>query len=582
MSVDGLVSLAALEVGCDDGLLRHLARLEAEDHLVTRHVARTVRLHLALLQRRPDLLWPVLYAHSAFVDSPSGRRLGVASAGPDMPVLEQVHRWTAEWKALHPGTAWLRARTPPAIGSTCVAELRGLEAPRVVDVSDDAVLLETAAGWRRWSPSTAEVLHVAPPPPRSADFVSSGSGLMFRRDGPPVWLIPPAQQVTNLWRSLDGTRVTCLVRNDEGTAGCVFDGRTGEALSTVLLTEFGDGNDDDACFIVASGDVTAYSTGAGVTVQRPRGADELEVEAGACSSAAVAASGDCFASVEQGVVRFHRPQPGRHRPQRTTGPILFSAHGELALVGDVVLDADGEVRRLSGDAFGRWQQGPEPRSHRLTGQRFSWSTAFAIGSSAFLTGLEWELENSPSFTGFSWSGDGLLLARWRRGASQVNLLSRTGARTVETGAPLEAVALDQTGSVMALLLLDGTVQLQAGGVRLRTMVGATGLSFVASDQALLVGGRSGSVVIDLAGRERWRTMEPLGTLEALTRRAEWQSGLREPSLAEQLTLTERDGLSEWRLAERTASFPATGPWERSPGDGLVIGPDGFALVFEPG
>lgn len=588
-----LVSLAALEVACDEGVTKHLERLEHEavarppvERFVLERVKEALSIHLALLQERPDALWPVLYAHCAFVDSPRARTFGVSAPGPEMPVFELVGRWLWERRALEPDAPWLRALTPTTPwGGALVAELRRFDAPRVTSMSETEIEFEVKEHTYRWRFGSGEHWPVkrpaAPGLPRGF-AMPPGGGLTFVRDGTVVWLIPPGWTVSDC--STQAERFVCQGSDLDETFGFVFDTRSGEQVASVELPV------SVAPALSPDGAQLVWQNRNAVVMVRTLATGlEQGVGAAPASSLAVSPSGALVATVEEGLVRVRRlrPLPIEARPfvERSLGP-LFSPDGSALLLGQYVLDGhDGSVKAQHQHVHREYLEGgPAPYGVFLGRERLCVSEAITTDT------LELETRHTTRFAGVhaslshrvAWSGDGRVFAKCLRQRSTVTLHTQHGQSTVEASGPLEAIALDQLGAQLALLHTDGTVELQAGGTRLRRFPGATAIAFIADDRAIAVGSRSSTVVIGLDGTERWNAAEPFAPVGARRARVEWLSGLRQPSLAESLWRTISNGLLVvTKGGGRPAVFPSLTPeWVPSPSGATLVN-GSTLLAWEP-
>lgn len=586
-----LVSLAALEVACDEGVTKHLERLEHEavarppvERFVLERVKEALSIHLALLQERPDALWPVLYAHCAFVDSPRARTFGVSAPGPEMPVFELVGRWLWERRALEPDTPWLRALTPTTPwGGALIAELRRFEAPALAVMSETSVdfnAADEAWSWRFSTGESSPVKRHAFPVPHTV-AMPAGGGLTLQRGADVQWLIPPGWAVSDLSRRAD--RLVCQGSDLDETFAFVFDTRTGEQLASVEL------RGSVAPALSTDGAQLVWQNRNGVvTVRTLATGFEQGVAAAPASSLAVSPSGALVATVEEGVVRVRRVRPlteARPFVERSLGP-LFSPDGSALLLGQYVLDGnDGTVKTTHQHVHVEYLEGgPAPYGVFLGRERLCVSEAFttetielATRHVTTLAGVHATLSNRVA-----WSGDGRVFAKCQRQRSTVTLHTQHGQSTVEASGPLEAIALDQLGAQLALLHTDGTVELQAGGTRLRRFPGATAIAFIADDRAIAVGSRTSTVVIGLDGSERWNAPEPFAPIGARRSRVEWLSGLRPPSLAESLWRTVSNGLLVvTKGGGRAAVFPSASPeWVPSP-SGATLVHGSTLLVWEP-
>jgi hypothetical protein len=586
---DALVSLAALEVACDEGVTPHLARLDeamtqvsGADRLVLARVREALAIHLALLTERPDALWPALYAHCAFVDSPRARAFGSSAPGPDMPVFTQVGRWLDERRALHPGAPWLRALTPTTPwGGGLVAELRGFEAPRVVSMTDDEVVFESKGQHSAWRWATGAVRPVAAPPEPVTPAVRHDAGLAIDRgDGRVTWLVDAAFTVSSVTTSADGRVLACLASEFEDTLAFAFDVATTRQLTSVECDE------DARLGLSADGRWLAVRGRDDVTrVEALDGSRSMGAPSPFPSSLVVSGAG-LLAQVERDVVRVRRPQPMPAPPP--PGPGLgtaFSRDGSALLLGPWVLDgATGDLRARHPYRTGNWLEGgPAPFGVRLTPERLCASLGFSVEVFELATGRPRRLQGVTALlrNRVAWSGDGRVFALCDLGGDVVTLHLPTGTQRVQASGPLEAIALDETGSQLALLHADGTLELQAGGTRLRSVPGANGVAFLANDRALAVGGRSSTAVVGLDGVERWRAAEPFTPTDSDAARLEWKSGLRPPSLAERLALTSGRGLLEATLDGARALFPSSEVgWLPSPSTGLLASGQ-VVLAWEP-
>lgn len=588
-----LVSLAALEVACDEGVTKHLERLENElisrspsERFVLERVKEALSIHLALLQERPDALWPVLHAHCAFVDSPRARTFGVSAPGPEMPVFELVGRWLWERRALEPDTPWLRALTPTTPwGGALVAELRRFEAPRVTSMTETEIDFEVKEHAYRWRFGSGE--HWTVKRPASAGLphgfaLPSGGGLTFARNGTVQWLIPPGWAVSDV--STRAERLVCQGSDLDETFAFVFDTRTGEQLASIEVRV------SVAPSLSTDGAQAVWQNRDGVVMVRTLATGlEQGVAAAPASSLAVSRSGALVATVEEGVLRVRRvrPLPATSRPfvERSLDPI-FSPDGSALLLGQYVLDGnDGAVKATHQHVHREYLEGgPAPYGVFLGRERLCVSEAFTTET------LELSTRHVTTFAGVhamhthrvAWSGDGRVFAKCQRQRPTVTLHTQHGQSTVEASGPLEAIALDQLGAQLALLHTDGTVELQAGGTRLRRFPGATAIAFIADDRAIAVGSRTSTVVIGLDGKERWGAAEPFAPVGPRRSRVEWLSGLRQPSLAESLWRTAANGLLVvTKGGGRPAVFPSfSSEWVPSP-SGATLANGTTLLTWEP-
>ncbi len=579
MSVDALVSLAALEVACDEGVVAHLGRLEealaraeGSDAAVLSAVRETLGIHLALLQRRPDALFGVLYAHAAFVDSPAARRFGLSRAGPEMDVHRQVHRWLEERRTLHPHRPWLRSLVPTTPwGGSLLSELRQLEGATVRRVTRDAVELEVkGAGWR-WTPRSGalETCDLTPAP-RVPLVHPEGGGLAVGRGGALQWLLEPPWRIGSIATSDDGRRIACHAEADDEAEIFVFELPSGRQLTSVEPSA-------STLALSPSGAFLAFRARGGPLLvhEIATGRQEGVASLGDVGALAVDDSGRWLAVAGERVVRLRQvhPAPWSAPVRRGLGP-AFSRDGSGMLLGQYVLSGDdGSVRAVHAHRDGEYLEGgPAPNGVRLTRDRLCVSTPFATECLDLADGTTRALALHASLVHrVAWSGDGRVFARVRRHQQLVELASVDRQWTVDAQVPLEAIALDFTGSQLALLHADGTVQLQAGGTTLRRFPGATALAFLADDRALAVGGASATVVLGLDGSERWRSSDRFAANDGVCAEVEWRSGLRSPSIAEALHAKMADGLLTLSTGPRSAVFPSTSPsLLRSPSGGVLV------------
>jgi hypothetical protein len=585
MSTLGLISLAALEVACDEGVTPHLGRLEeaagravGNERFVLERVLEALRIHLALLQRRPDAVWPCLYAHCAFVDSPRARRFDVSAPGPDMPMFEQVGRWLEERRALYPGRPWLKAVTPTTPwGGSLEAELRPDEPVVVRRVDTHRTLFSTKERFFSWTAATGAVQPAVEPPPvpRSQLTTPKQGGLVLERGGQTRWLLEPIWSVSSVVVSDTGTVAACLAWEDEGCLAFAFDLASGQQLASDPGT---------AVALSPNGRFLAFRDDAGVTIVRDLHGDaRLGVVSAEPTSLAVTDDGRHLAQVEAGVVRRYRPHPG---PWPTPFPLdawstTFSRDGSKLLVGPWVLDgADGDV--VVRHDFTRpnfLEGGPAPFSTRLTPQRLCINEGFRAVVYDFQSRTQRlvPLSATSRFTA-CWSGDGLVYALARRGEDHLLRFDGRTPQRLDAGGPLEALALDETGSRLACLLADGTLSLQARGTALRQIPAGRSVCFLADDTALAVGGTGFTVVLGLDGQERFRRDNAFEPTDADAAQLEVEAGLRSPSRAEAVALGHRDGL----LEAPGAVFPAdrsSKPWLRAP-RGTLLARGNTVLSFE--
>lgn len=578
--MDALVTLAALEVACDEGVSPHLARLSeaaatasGPRKLVLERTREALSIHLALLQRHPQALWPVLYAHTAFVDSPRARTFGVSAAGPEMPVFSQVGRWLEERRRLHPGTPWLRALTPTTPwGGALVAELRGLSSPRLAAASEEAVTVDVGAERVSWRPSSGARESQPRPAPSGPPVLSPpGGGLAVPRGQGTQWLLQPGWSVGRVAQSADGARLACVAEDGDEAFLFVFDLDSGEQVDSASAPI------SDGLALSPDGAFLAFQAEVGVTtIRRFGGHQDARVFTGRASSLAVSADGRTLAQVEDSVVRLYRTDlRARPSPFVAEAPApMFSRDGAVLMLGRFLFDGvDGSSRGLHGLSPREvLAGGPPPGGRRLTPQRLCVSDDLTTETRELTTGVvtSYRFSHIGSRHRVAWSGDGRLFAACRHGDQTVTLCWADGLREVRATGPVEALALDETGSQLALLHLDGTVELQAGGTRLRRFPGATALAFLAGDSALAVGGARSTAVVGLDGRERWHAERPFDGSDAAAADIEWRSGLRPPSVAERLELTTAEGLLTARHGADAAVFPATdATWLRAPASTLL-------------
>ncbi|MCU0702096.1 MAG: hypothetical protein MUC96_36840, partial [Myxococcaceae bacterium] len=188
-----------------------------------------------------------------------------------------------------------------------------------------------------------------------------------------------------------------------------------------------------------------------------------------------------------------------------------------------------------------------------------------------------EMSATSRFTA-CWSGDGLVYAMARRGDERLVRFDGQATQRLEARGPIEALALDETGSRLACLLSDGTLSLQPQGAPLRQVPGGRSVTFLANDTAIAVSGPGFSVVLGLDGRERFRTALAFEPTDTAAAGLEVLAGLRQPSCAEALSLSVEDGL----LDASGAVFPADAssePWLRSP-RGSLLAKGNMVLSFE--
>lgn len=579
MSIDALVSLTALEVACDEGVVSHLGRLEealaradGADAAVLTTVREVLGIHLALLQRRPDALFGVLFAHAAFVDSPSARRFGVSRPGPEMDVHRQLHRWLEERRALHPHQPWLRSLVPTTPwGGSLVAELRQLEGATVRRVTDEAVELEVKGeGWR-WTTRTGALESFALAPAPQVPLVRpDGGGLAIGRGADLHWLLEPPWRIGAIATSDDGKRIACHAEADDEVEIFVFELPSGRQLTSVEPSA-------SALALSPSGAFLAFRARGGALLvhEISTGRQEGVAALGDVGSFAVDDSGRWLAVAGARVVRLrqvHRA-PWPSPVSRGLGP-SFSRDGSGLLLGQYVLSGDdGSVRAVHAHRTGEYLEGgPALNGVRLTRERLCVSTPFATELLELDGGTTRALPLRASLSHHvAWSGDGRVFARVGRQQQVVHLASVDREWTVDAQVPLEAIALDFTGSQLALLHADGTVQLQAGGTKLRRLPGATALAFLADDRALAVGGSNATVVLGLDGSERWRSSDRFSANDGVCAEVEWRSGLRSPSVAEALQATFADGLLTLSMGPRSAVFPSSST-------SLVRSPSGRVLI----
>lgn len=562
-SADALVSLAALEVACDEGVVPHLARLDealgratGADRAIIGCVREVLGVHLELLRRRPDALWPVLWARAAFVDSPAARALNPGgSFGPELTLHQRAHEWLEDYRALHPNRPWLRALVPTTPREGLVAELRLLDRATVHAVSAEAVHLEREQRHWRWDVRTGTVSPLERPAVASALVTPPGGGLAVKRGAQLDWLLDPAWHVSVVSESADGRRAACHAEDLDEAVVLVFDLASGRQLASLTPSS-------TAVALSPTGAQVAFGR-RGVTVvhELSSGRERVVARWGSVSSLAVDDAGEWLAQVEDGVTRVCRPA-ATARPTPLTeafGP-GFSSDGSVAVLGGFLLSGlDGTVlARHEHRRRTYLEGGPAPNGVRVTAERLCVSEAFFTETIDVHSGEARRLPLEANLAHrVAWSGDGRVFARVRRGESTIELATAERQWTVEAGRPLADLALDHTGSQLALLHGDGTVQLQAGGTRLRQLPGATSVAFLANDRAIAVGGAATTVVLGLDGSERWRSSDRFSASDRRCAEVEWQSGLRAPSLAESLRPTLADGLLTVRLGDREAVFPAS-------------------------
>ena len=576
---DALLSLAALEVACDEGVTPHLARLDdaisrssGSELTVLARVREALAIHLSLLQQRPDALWPTLYAHAAFVDSPRARTFGVSTEGPEMPMFEQVGRWLAERRHLHAGTPWLRALTPTTPwGDSLVAELRTLDGARVVSMTDDEALLGVGESFFRWRWAVGSVTPVAAPA-RGPDPVvrPPTGGLALNRGKELSWVLEPGWSIWSV--ALSTARVACLAWDGDETIVFVFELASGQQVASF------ESSGTNGVALSPDGAWLAWRSSGGTTsVRHLDSGVQVGVSSAAFSSVAVATAGRHLCVAEDGAIRVYRPRAElRPRPFVTRPlPPMFSRDGNVLVVGQFVLDGvEGDVRLTHRHTVHEYLEGgPAPWAERLTPQRLCVCDGMTTETLDLATGrvTSYSGVHAAHWHRVAWSGDGLTFAVCRHGRESVSLHSPLGQRTVEASGPLEAIALDQTGSQLALLHTDGTVELQAGGTRLRKLPGATGLAFLSNDRAIAVGGLTSTVVLGLDGTERWSAPTPFIPTDAVAADVEWRSSLRAPSPAEALVLSTENGLLCATSGAGTAVFPSSSAtnWARSPTTNLL-------------
>jgi hypothetical protein len=588
-----LVSLAALEVACDEGVLTHLGRLDEairsgpqQERFLLLRVREALAIHLELLRRRPDALWPALHSHLAFVDSPAARRFGLWSQGPEMQAMSLVGRWLAERQALHPNTPWFKALTPATPwGGSVLAELRGIDAPVVRAVDADGVVVEAGGTTLRWRPALGSVSPATPfPSPKEVALRPRGGGLALEREGRLTWLLPPVWLIDGVASSADGRWLSCHASDMdlEEDAVFVFDVTTLQQRAAIPGSA-------QQLALSPNGAFVAFSSGDGVTTvhELATGRPTSVSSTLAPSSIVVSADGQRLAQVEDGVVRLYRPMQ-RRSPRaiapRGLGP-QFSRDGATLLLGQFIVDGrDGTVlmehrhRRLA-----YLEGGPALDATRLTAERLCISEAFFTEILQIPAGSAAELPLHATLSDrIAWSGDGRVFAVVRDGRSTIHLASGTRSWSLDASGPLAAIALDTTGSQLVLLHESGDVELQPGGTRLRRLAGATAMAFLANDTALAVGDDRSTVVLGLDGTERWHSKDPFAANDARAAQVEWQSGLRAPSIAESLDLRFHHGLLIATHAGHEVVFPAmANEVLRSPAHAVVV--NGLTVLsFEQG
>ncbi|MCU0699026.1 MAG: hypothetical protein MUC96_21185, partial [Myxococcaceae bacterium] len=314
MSTLELISLAALEVACDEGVTPHLGRLEeaagrttGSERFVLERVLEALRIHLALLQRRPDALWPSLYAHCAFVDSPRARRFDVSAPGPDMPMFQQVGRWLEERRSLHRDLPWLKAVTPTTPwGGALEAELRLRGAIAVHRLEGATTLVSTKVGLVAWHAGTGSVLPAPQPRPTRREHLTTPKqgGLVLTRDGQSRWLLGPDWAVSNVVVSDAGTTAACVAWEGDGFTAFAFDLVTGQQLA-------GEATAALEVALSPNGRFLAFRDFAGVTlVLDLQDGARLGIASRRPTSMAVSDDGRRLVQVEDGVVRQYRTHPG--------------------------------------------------------------------------------------------------------------------------------------------------------------------------------------------------------------------------------------------------------------------------------
>lgn len=588
MSTLDLISLAALEVACDEGVTPHLGRLEeavgaatGSERFVLERVLEALRIHLALLQHRPDALWPSLYAHCAFVDSPRARRFDVSAPGPDMPMFQQVGRWLEERRSLHRGLPWLKAVTPTTPwGGALEAELRLRGAMAVHRLEGATTLVSTKDGLVAWHAATGSVLPAPQPRPTRREHLTTPKqgGLVLTRDGQSRWLLGPDWAVSNVVVSDAGTTAACVAWEVDGFTAFAFDLVTGQQLAGEATAEL-------EVALSPNGRFLAFRDFAGVTlVLDLEGGARLGIASGRPTSMAVSDDGRRLVQVEDGVVRQYRPHPGPWpwpfppHPLETT----FTRDGSKLLVGPFILDgADGDVLLRHGFSAPQFLEGgPAPFSTRLTPQRLCVNEGFRVAVLDFQSERLRVMDELRALDRSTacWSGDGLVYAMARRGDERLVRFDGQATQRLEARGPIEALALDETGSRLACLLSDGTLSLQPQGAPLRQVPGGRSVTFLADDTAIAVSGPGFSVVLGLDGRERFRTALAFEPTDTAAAGLEVLAGLRRPSRAESLALSVEDGL----LDAGGAVFPAdtsSEPWLRSP-RGTLLARGNTVLSFE--
>ncbi|MDX2009679.1 MAG: hypothetical protein SFW67_05795 [Myxococcaceae bacterium] len=588
MSTLDLISLAALEVACDEGVTPHLGRLEeaagrttGTERFVLERVLEALRIHLALLQRRPDALWPSLYAHCAFVDSPRARRFDVSAPGPDMPMFQQVGRWLDERRALHPDGPWLKALTPTTPwGGALEAELRVAEPVAVRRVEAEATLVWTGAGLMAWHVGSGRLSPAQPPPtpPREHLTTPRQGGLVLAREGQSRWLLDPNWSVSKVVVSDTGTVAACIAWEDEGFTAFAFDLTSGHQLA-------GEDAGDLEVALSPNGRFLAFRDFAGVTIVRDlSGGARLGIATGRPGSLAISNDGRRLAQVEEGVVRQYRPHPGPWPSPFPPHPLetAFTRDGSKLLVGPFILDgAEGGVLLRHGFTAPQFLEGgPAPFSTRLTPQRLCVNEGFRAAVLDFQSERLRVMDELRALDRSTacWSGDGLVYAMARRGDERLVRFDGQATQRLEARGPIEALALDETGSRLACLLSDGTLSLQPQGAPLRQVPGGRSVTFLANDTAIAVSGIGFSVVLGFDGQERFRTELSFDPTDAGAARLEVRAGLRPPSRAESLEVRVDDGLVE----AGGAVFPADAssqPWLRSP-RGTLLAKGNMVLSFE--
>lgn len=594
MNVDALVSLRALEVAADEGVVPHLARLDEalgraspSERAVLEAVRFALACHLALLRRHPDALWPCLYAHLAFIDSPAARAWGLA-AHEIAPAWEQVERWLAERAELHRGAPWVRALSPLiCLGGSLRAELRGLDEPRVTRVRSGEVFLTVRGGTRCWTPADGAVDERAAPSPAVKVAAPYDGGMTLTLGGRSLRLLDDQWRACGWSVDEAGTRAVVTA---EGPEEIELDFRRPCRVFVFELERGRELYSADAgawCqpSISPNGRFIAYARLDREVVSRgddglirPMSLDSRSLT----TSAAVSDDGAVVAVACGDAVELHAvPAPALRTPWTYSSVPMFSLDGSLVMLGRWICDAaTGLPLSQHSHRSGSWLEGgPPPRSVRLTRQRL-FAAEMRLRAWDVATGAQTSPVEREAFTlsqRVAFSADGLVIAFARQGAERVTIVANGAARQIEVRGGVEALALDTTGSTLAVLLQGGTLALHPSLQSFRAIPGAEDVGFLANDTAIAAGGRRGVVVLSRGGRELWqsRSDEPRrfvaddATLAAL----EHEAGLRARSVAEELAVELVDGATRFRAPDgASAIFPRAGEWLPSPaGASLALG-----------